>query len=269
MASSGIEDLPNNSCMRDRGELDESPMETARRTDVSAVAGARAGEEATVRAEDKRGRRPSRRHHASQQLRDGFALEQQIHGTLPVEQQREKHARGAHPAEPRAVRGGRGAGSDRRADRDQSRLGRVLGRDRLGRARRLGTADTDARAARQGKRDSAVADLSRGRRLPAQLRRRGELGDRCRRPASRVLDRPVRRPPPTVRGHRGDGRLLPCTACADRWPGIPRRPNTARRCCSLRWARSSASPLSGWSPRCAIRPTRPSIASRRSSKSQR
>ncbi len=190
-ASSGGEDLPNNLYMRYRRELGESTMEVAR-PHTSAVPGAQTDEETTLRVEDKRGRRPSRRHRATKQLHGGSTMQQPVYGGAPIEQPRERVTaeRTRLSLAPFAAAAGLAAIVALIATKvDWAEylaaiaLGVLAGLVRLIPVR--------GRTC-QGKRDSAIADLPCGRRLSAQRRRRGELGDRGRCLASRVLDRPVR-----------------------------------------------------------------------------
>ena len=80
--------------MRNQRELgdDTAADDTAEvaRPDMSAAPAARAGEEATLRAQDKRDKRPSSKGHATKQLHDGSTLERPIDSTAPVEQPRER-----------------------------------------------------------------------------------------------------------------------------------------------------------------------------------
>src|ERR1700691_3058599 len=88
-ASSTAEDLPNNSYMRHRRELGGSTLEAAK-AGMSAGPDARAGEEATLRVEDKRAKRANGNRHATKRLRDGSTLGRPIDSATPVEQSREE-----------------------------------------------------------------------------------------------------------------------------------------------------------------------------------
>src|ERR1700729_1171910 len=93
-ASSGGEDLPNNSYMRDQRELGENTVGVARprtsatpdtRSEGPQAAYARTGEGATLKVEDKRYKHPNKGRHATKRLHDGLTLEPTIDNFLPTE----------------------------------------------------------------------------------------------------------------------------------------------------------------------------------------
>src|ERR1700722_907295 len=83
-ASSDTEDLPNSSYMRNRGELGEDTVEVAR-PGMNVAPSSQAGEQETLRVQDKRGERPSRRQRAAKQLHDGLSFEQPLNSSASAQ----------------------------------------------------------------------------------------------------------------------------------------------------------------------------------------
>lgn len=75
--------------MRDQRDLGDGTGGIARPS-MSAAPAARAGEETTLRVEDKRGKRPSRTHRATKQLHDRLSPEPPIGSTTAADQSRER-----------------------------------------------------------------------------------------------------------------------------------------------------------------------------------